>query len=125
MAYAFHLKIWPYSDAASCALFAISALFAGAFVPSSVAAQTGDPIKIGYSMALTGGLGTNGKSALLAQKIWEEDVNARGGLLGLHALNSFGLVMGIAVVRQELLGIAEATGNTPVGYSCNKPVRQR
>jgi Periplasmic binding protein len=41
-----------------------------------------NPIKIGYSMALTGGLAPNGKSALLAQKIWEEDVNARGGLLG-------------------------------------------
>jgi branched-chain amino acid transport system substrate-binding protein len=33
-------------------------------------------------MALTGGLAPNGRSALLAQKIWEEDVNARGGLLG-------------------------------------------
>jgi branched-chain amino acid transport system substrate-binding protein len=33
-------------------------------------------------MALTGGLGPNGKSALLAQKIWEEDTNAKGGLLG-------------------------------------------
>jgi len=41
-------------------------------VPSSAAAQTGEPIKIGYSMALTGGLAPNGKSALLAQKIWEE-----------------------------------------------------
>jgi branched-chain amino acid transport system substrate-binding protein len=39
-------------------------------------------IKIGFSMAMTGGLGPNGKSALLAQKIWEEDVNAKGGLLG-------------------------------------------
>jgi branched-chain amino acid transport system substrate-binding protein len=76
------LKIRPYSDAVSGALFAISALLAGAFVPSSAAAQTGEPIKIGYSMALTGGLAPNGKSALLAQKIWEEDVNARGGLLG-------------------------------------------
>ena len=33
-------------------------------------------------MAMTGGLGPNGKSALLAWKIWEEDVNAKGGLLG-------------------------------------------
>jgi branched-chain amino acid transport system substrate-binding protein len=46
-----------------------------------VAAQTGE-IKIGSSMAMTGGLGPNGKSALLAWKIWEEDVNAKGGLLG-------------------------------------------
>ena len=76
------LKIRRYSDAVSGAFFAISALLAGAFVPSSAAAQTGEPIKIGYSMALTGGLAPNGKSALLAQKIWEEDVNARGGLLG-------------------------------------------
>jgi branched-chain amino acid transport system substrate-binding protein len=49
---------------------------------ASAAAQAGEPIKIGYSMALTGGLAPNGKSALLAQKIWEEDVNAQGGLLG-------------------------------------------
>jgi branched-chain amino acid transport system substrate-binding protein len=33
-------------------------------------------------MSQTGGLGPNGKSALLAQKIWEEEVNAKGGLLG-------------------------------------------
>jgi branched-chain amino acid transport system substrate-binding protein len=33
-------------------------------------------------MALTGGLSPNGKSALLAQKIWAEDTNAKGGLLG-------------------------------------------
>lgn len=76
------LKIRPYSDAVSGALFVISALLAGAFMPSSAAAQTGEPIKIGYSMSLTGGLGPNGRSALLAQKIWEEDTNAKGGLLG-------------------------------------------
>ena len=33
-------------------------------------------------MSLTGGLGPNGRSALLAQKIWEEDTNSNGGLLG-------------------------------------------
>jgi branched-chain amino acid transport system substrate-binding protein len=61
-----------------CAAIAVCVLaFAGA-----AWAQSGEPIKIGYSMALTGGLAPNGKSALLAQKIWEEDVNAKGGLLG-------------------------------------------
>ena len=45
-------------------------------------AQAGEPIKIGYGMSQTGGLAPNGKSALLAQKIWEEDINAKGGLLG-------------------------------------------
>jgi branched-chain amino acid transport system substrate-binding protein len=45
-------------------------------------AQSGAPIKIGYSMSLTGGLAPNGRSALLAQRIWEEDTNAKGGMLG-------------------------------------------
>jgi branched-chain amino acid transport system substrate-binding protein len=33
-------------------------------------------------MSLTGGLAPNGRSALLAQRIWEEDTNAKGGMLG-------------------------------------------
>jgi branched-chain amino acid transport system substrate-binding protein len=33
-------------------------------------------------MALTGSLAANGKQALLAMKIWEEETNATGGLLG-------------------------------------------
>jgi branched-chain amino acid transport system substrate-binding protein len=49
---------------------------------SMAAAQSGEPIRIGYGLAITGSLAANGKSALLAQKIWEEDVNAEGGLLG-------------------------------------------
>src|SRR5437867_10059506 len=52
-------------------------LFAGA-----AWAQSGEPIKIGYGISQTGGLAPNGKSALLAQRIWEEDVNAKGGLIG-------------------------------------------
>src|SRR5690606_18593201 len=48
----------------------------------SVGQGGGNPIKIGYSMAQTGGLGPNGQSALLAQKIWEEEINKKGGLLG-------------------------------------------
>jgi branched-chain amino acid transport system substrate-binding protein len=76
------VKIRRFSGAVSGALVAISALSAGAFVPASAAAQTGEPVKIGYSMALTGGLAPNGRSALLAQKIWEEDTNAKAGLLG-------------------------------------------
>jgi branched-chain amino acid transport system substrate-binding protein len=64
---------------------AVVALITGALAAAPAAAQTGEPVKIGYSMALTGGLAPNGKSALLAQKIWEEDVNAKGGLLGRPA----------------------------------------
>jgi branched-chain amino acid transport system substrate-binding protein len=40
------------------------------------------PIKLGFGMALTGGLAANGKSALFAIQTWAEDVNAKGGLLG-------------------------------------------
>jgi branched-chain amino acid transport system substrate-binding protein len=61
---------------------AISGALLAAFISAPAAAQVGEPIKIGYSMALTGGLASNGRSALLAQKIWEEDINAKGGLLG-------------------------------------------
>jgi branched-chain amino acid transport system substrate-binding protein len=49
---------------------------------TTATAQTTEPLKIGFGMALTGPLGANGKSALLAMKIWEEDTNAKGGLLG-------------------------------------------
>ena len=53
-------------------------------LPAAADAQApaGEPIKIGFSMALTGPLSPNGKSALLGMKIWEEEVNAKGGLLG-------------------------------------------
>ena len=45
-------------------------------------ARAADPITIGFGMALTGGLAPNGKAALLAMQIWEEETNAKGGLLG-------------------------------------------
>jgi branched-chain amino acid transport system substrate-binding protein len=69
-------SVWAWAGAAIAALASCLVCLA----PAS--AQSGAPIKIGYSMALTGGLAPNGKSALLAQKIWEEDVNRQGGLLG-------------------------------------------
>jgi branched-chain amino acid transport system substrate-binding protein len=45
-------------------------------------AHAADPIKVGFSMALTGGVAPNGKQILLALQIWRDDVNAKGGLLG-------------------------------------------
>src|SRR5207248_7902752 len=45
-------------------------------------ARAAEPIKIGFGMGLTGGLASAGKAALLAMKIWEEETNAKGGLLG-------------------------------------------
>lgn len=44
--------------------------------------QDAAPIRIGYGMSLSGPLAVNGKSALVAQKIWEEEINRKGGLLG-------------------------------------------
>jgi branched-chain amino acid transport system substrate-binding protein len=68
----------------------IMCAFVSRFIPAAVAAvmltatptRAADPIKIGFSMALTGPLASGGKVMLIALKIWEEDVNARGGLLG-------------------------------------------
>src|SRR5205809_1085104 len=48
----------------------------------ALVAQAADPIKIGFGMALTGGLSANGKPALLAVHTWKHDVNKRCGLLG-------------------------------------------
>ena len=45
-------------------------------------AHAADPIKIGFSVSLTGGLASSGKAHLLSKQIWAEEVNARGGLLG-------------------------------------------
>jgi branched-chain amino acid transport system substrate-binding protein len=51
-----------------------------ALVAGQASAET--PITIGFGMALTGGLASNGKAALQAMQIWEADINAKGGLLG-------------------------------------------
>jgi branched-chain amino acid transport system substrate-binding protein len=40
------------------------------------------PIRIGYCLSLTGPLASNGNTAHLAHKIWERNVNRKGGLLG-------------------------------------------
>ena len=59
-----------------------AALAALALAAPLAPAQAADPLRIGFGMALTGPLAPNGKSALLAMKIWEDDINAKGGLLG-------------------------------------------
>ena len=45
---------------------------------TSAIAQQG-PIKLGFSMAQTGGLAGGGKASLLGTQIWADDVNAKGG----------------------------------------------
>ena len=57
--------------AAVCVLVAVTA-----------GAKAVEPITIGFGMALTGGIAANGRAALIAMKLWEQDINAAGGLLG-------------------------------------------
>ncbi len=45
-------------------------------------ARAADPVKVGFSMALTGGTAAVGKQILLTLELWRDDVNAKGGLLG-------------------------------------------
>jgi branched-chain amino acid transport system substrate-binding protein len=71
------LRLHARGGAAS--LFALANLTAAL---CAVPALGQEPIKIGFSMALTGPLAPNGKQALLGMKIWEEETNAKGGLLG-------------------------------------------
>ena len=66
------LRRWKFASAAVALLGLVSA----------TSAQAADPIKIGFSMALSGGLASNGKAALLAIQMWAEKVNEKGGLLG-------------------------------------------
>jgi branched-chain amino acid transport system substrate-binding protein len=59
------------------------ALVAGVAIAALPApARAADPIKIGFSMPLTGGLSGGGKSVILAFELWKEEVNAKGGLIG-------------------------------------------
>jgi branched-chain amino acid transport system substrate-binding protein len=64
---------------AACLVGALLALVSRTTQAQAPSAQ---PLKIGYGISQTGGLAPNGTSALLAQKIWEEDINIKGGLLG-------------------------------------------
>jgi branched-chain amino acid transport system substrate-binding protein len=61
---------------------ALAALALALIAPSSAVVRAQEPIKIGFSVSLTGGLASSGKAHLLSKQIWAEEINARGGLLG-------------------------------------------
>ena len=73
-AFSFRRRAAPGGSIALAMLMAVT-------IAGHACAQAGEPIKIGYSMSLTG-LASNGRSALLAQRIWEEETNSKGGMLG-------------------------------------------
>jgi branched-chain amino acid transport system substrate-binding protein len=59
-----------------------AALLAGLCWTSGASAQSGNPIKVGMSLALTGAGAPAGKMLQAAVEIWRDDINAKGGLLG-------------------------------------------
>ncbi len=65
-------------------MLSISRIVAAILISLALAApaHAADPIKIGFSMALTGSVAQNGKQLIIALELWRDDVNAHGGLLG-------------------------------------------
>jgi branched-chain amino acid transport system substrate-binding protein len=53
-----------------------------ALLAHAAPAHAADPMKVGLSLSLTGGVASNGKQILMALELWRDDVNAKGGLLG-------------------------------------------
>jgi branched-chain amino acid transport system substrate-binding protein len=65
------------------ALRALAAAFImGLLALSGASAQSGNPIRIGVGLALTGAGAAPSKVINTALEIWRDDVNAKGGLLG-------------------------------------------
>jgi branched-chain amino acid transport system substrate-binding protein len=72
--FAFHLPRYCIAALGAAAL----GLFSMVMTPADAA----DPIKIGFSMGLTGANAPNGKQLLVAIEMWRDNINATGGLLG-------------------------------------------
>jgi branched-chain amino acid transport system substrate-binding protein len=65
------------------ALRVLAAVFMiGLIAVSAAQAQSGNPIKVGLSLALTGAGASPSKVINTALELWRDDVNAKGGLLG-------------------------------------------
>ena len=61
---------------------AVAMLLVAAALMLPTMAKAADPIRVGLSVALTGGVAPIGKQVLTGLQIWRDDVNAKGGLLG-------------------------------------------
>jgi branched-chain amino acid transport system substrate-binding protein len=62
-------------------LKAVAALTVATGIPGR-AARAQQPIRVGFSIAQTGPISGGGQAALVALRMWADDLNARGGLLG-------------------------------------------
>ena len=81
----------------------------GASLPGARLLAQQRPVRIGMSIAQTGPLAASGRAALLALRMWVEDVNARGGLLGrtaeLLAYDDQGAVAATPAIYAKLLDL--------------------
>jgi len=59
----------------------VAALTLASGIPGR-AARAQQPIRVGFSIAQTGPIAGGGRAALVALRMWADDVNGRGGLLG-------------------------------------------
>jgi branched-chain amino acid transport system substrate-binding protein len=62
-------------------LKAAAALTLGTGIPGR-AARGQQPVRVGLSIAQTGPISGGGRAALVALRMWADDINAKGGLLG-------------------------------------------
>ena len=62
-------------------LKSVAALMLASGIPGR-AARAQQPIRVGFSIAQTGPISGGGRAALVALRMWADDVNGRGGLLG-------------------------------------------
>src|SRR5258708_9596428 len=72
------MKRREFLQAASLGVATTAVVGTLAMLTDSAVAQSGQPIKIGFSVAMTCGLAANGTSALLPQKLAEENVKPYG-----------------------------------------------
>jgi len=72
------MKHWSWNALRTFGAASIAALLSF----SSASAQSGNPIKVGISLALTGAGAAPSKVIQTSLEIWRDDVNAKGGLLG-------------------------------------------
>jgi branched-chain amino acid transport system substrate-binding protein len=75
-------RLMDYGRIRAALRLSLLGLMAGLLWLAAAPAQAADPIKIGFSVQLTGSLASSGNANLLAQQIWAEEINAKGGLLG-------------------------------------------
>jgi branched-chain amino acid transport system substrate-binding protein len=66
----------------SQALLRVAAGLVAVCMLAAAPVQAADPIKVGMTLALTGGSAPAGKMVQAAVDLWRDDVNAKGGLLG-------------------------------------------